>query len=381
MQKYLSFILVLLLLTSCSKKTDDVDLKKVSFSKLVDYEKDDMSDAYKAFQKNCKAIEQKKGEFIDTSFIKINRQDYINVCRKSSAIAPENFAQFIKDNFTPYLVTYKGSPEGKFTAYYEAELNTSYSKDETYRYPIYAKPYDLIEVNLQDFDSTLPATKLLGRLDNGKLIPYYTRKEIYENGANAPVILWSDSYVDLYIMQIQGSAIAKLPSGEKIRISYAENNGHKFKGIGSILLSKKVISSGQASMGNIKKWLKQNFDKAQEYMNENQRYIFHRLGNVEGPMGALGVALTSGRSMAVDRNYIPLGAMLWLETTNPDNEKMNKIVIAQDIGGAIKGAIRGDYFWGSGGDDILEKAGKMNSKGQYYILIPNHTEMTNGKKN
>lgn len=374
MQKYLSFIIVLLLLTSCVKKTDDVELEKVSFSKLVDFEKDNMTGAYKAFRKSCEAIALKTGEFIDDSAIKINRKDYMAVCAKSSGIAPKKFGEFIKNHFTPYLVTFNGSAEGKFTAYYEAELNASYVKDDKYRYPIYAKPYDLVEVNLKDFDKSLPDKKILGRVDSGKLVPYYTRKEIYEKGLNAPVILWADSYVDLYIMQIQGSAVAKLPNGQKIRISYAENNGHKFKGIGSILLSKKVIPSGQASMGNIKKWLKQNFDKAKEHMNENERYIFHRLGNEDGPMGALGVGLTSGRSLAVDKKFIPLGAMLWLETSKPDNKKLNKLVVAQDIGGAIKGAVRGDYFWGSGGDDILEKAGKMNSKGQYYILIPNHSE-------
>ncbi|MBR1948319.1 MAG: MltA domain-containing protein, partial [Alphaproteobacteria bacterium] len=214
-----------------------------------------------------------------------------------------------------------------------------------------------------------------------KLTPYYTRKEIYDNGLNAPIILWGDSYIDIYIMQIQGSAVAKLPNGEKVRISFAESNGHKFKGIGSILLSKKLIPASQASMGNIKKWLKENFDTAKETMNENKRYIFHKIGNDEGPIGALGVDLTAGRSLAVDKTIIPLGAMLWLETSSPDNNKLNKLVMAQDIGSAIKGAIRGDYFWGSGGDDILEKAGKMNSKGQYYILIPKQSEITNGEKN
>ena len=140
MQKYLSFIIAVLLLTSCSKKTDDVVLEKVSFSKLVDFDKDNMSDAYKAFRKSCDAISQKKGEFIDDSVIKINRKDFMTACAKSSGIAPKKFGEFIKNNFTPYLVSFKGNPEGKFTAYYEAELNASYTKDETYRYPIYAKP-------------------------------------------------------------------------------------------------------------------------------------------------------------------------------------------------------------------------------------------------
>ncbi len=381
MQKYLSFILILLLLTSCLKKEDEVELEKVSFSELKGFENDDASQVYEAFQKSCEVILLKTGEFIDTSFIKINRDDYINVCSKSSGINPQKFKDFIKFNFTPYLVSHKGSSQGKFTAYYEAQINASYIKDDKYKYPIYGRPYDLIELNLKDFDETLPNKKILGRVEDGKLIPYYTREEIYKNGVNAPIILWADNYVDIYVMQIQGSAVANLPDGNKIRISFAESNGRKFKGIGSILLSKKLIPASQASMGNIKKWLNENFDIAKESMNENERYIFHKISDAEGPIGAQGVSLTAGRSMAVDRTIIPLGAMLWLETTMPNSQDLNKLVMAQDIGSAIKGAVRGDYFWGSGGDDILEQAGKMNSQGQYYILIPNHVETVNGKTN
>lgn len=380
MQKYLYCIITLLLLTSCSQK-EDIELKKSSFSQLKDFENDDASQVYDAFRKSCEVISLKNSEFIDNSLIKINRNDYMNICAKSFGINPQKFKDFIKENFTPYLVTYKGSSQGKFTSYYESEINVSYTKDHKYKYPIYAKPYDLVELNLRDFDKTLPDKRILGRVSDGKLVPYYTRKEIYDNGINAPVILWADNYVDIYIMQIQGSAVANLPDGKKIRISYSENNGHKFKGIGSILLSKKLIPASQASMGNIKKWLNENFETAKENMNENERYIFHKISDADGPTGAMGVSLTAGRSLAVDRSIIPLGAMLWLETNTPDNKKLNRLIMAQDIGSAIKGAIRGDYFWGSGGDDILDKAGKMNSQGQYYILIPNSSETTNGKKN
>lgn len=369
------------MMTSCVKKDDDVVLTKSSFSKLIDLKNDNASEVYYAFRKSCEALAEKKGDYIGENSIKINRKDFMNVCAKSAGVSPQKFKEFIKNNFTPYLVTYKGSSEGKFTAYYEAEINASYTKDETYKYPIYGVPYDLVEVNLKDFDKNLPNKRILGRVDNGKLVPYYTRKEIYEKGINAPVVLWGDSYIDIYIMQIQGSAVAKLPNGEKLRISFAESNGREFRGIGSILLSKKLIPSGQASMGNIKKWLKENFDTAKDEMNENQRYIFHKIGNGEGPIGALGVDLTAGRSLAVDKTIIPLGALLWLETTAPDNTKINRFVMAQDIGSAIKGAVRGDFFWGSGGDDVLEKAGKMNAKGQYYILIPNNSETSNDKEN
>ncbi len=382
MRKYLIVTLIFILLAGCSqeqKTADDVSLKPVSFKELSSFENDDMLTAYVAFQKGCAKIATQKGEFLGSAKIKVNRADYLAACKKAENILPAHFKDFIKQNFTPYRVIYQGEAQGKFTAYYESEINASYTPDEVYKYPVYGRPYDMIELDLSYFDSSLPNKKIVGRIIDNKLVPYYTRAEINQNGVNAPVILWADSYVDIYIMQIQGSAVAHMADGSKIRIAFAESNGRPFKGIGSILLSKGLIEAGQASMGKIKKWLKENTHLAVANMDENQRYIFHQLGDPQGPIGALGVPLTAGRSLAVDKSFVPLGSLLWLETSFPNSMPLNKLVLAQDIGGAIKGAVRGDYFWGSGGDDILEEAGKMNSQGQYFILIPNHTEKTDGQ--
>ncbi len=375
MLKRLVTLVFVLVLAACSKeeaKKSDVELKEVDFSVLHGFEDDDFSSARTAFLRSCEAVAKGKGEFLGHSAIKINRQDYLLACAKARQTPKAQFKEFVKNNFTPYQVTYKGSSEGKFTSYYEAEINASYTKDDVYKYPVYGIPNDLIEVNLKDFDASLPAKKIIGRKQGNKLIPYYTRAEINKHGLKAPVILWADCAVDVFVMQIQGSAVAKLPDGSRQRIAFASSNGRPFKGIGSILLEKGLLQVGQASMGNIKKWLKSNPEEAYVNMNENDRYIFHRLGNPEGPIGALGVPLTAGRSLAVDKEFIPLGALLWLETTLPGNKPLNKLMVAQDIGSAIKGAVRGDYFWGSGGDDVLSLAGSMNSKGTYYILLPQH---------
>ena len=384
MKKYLFFIVLVILTASCSPKQDErnLQLKKASFADMKGFADDNMHSAYDAFMQSCNAIRAQSGEHISsTAAIKISRKDYVEKCNLAASIKPENFSAFIKENFTPYLVLHSDSSKGKFTSYYESQINASYVKDEVYKYPVYGRPYDLVEVNLQDFDKSLPNKKVLGRVEGEKLVPYYSREQIFNDGINAPVILWADSYIDVYIMQIQGSAVAKLNDGSEIRISFRESNGLPFRGIGSILLQKGLIKSGEASMGSIKQWLKNNPEIAIKNMNENQRYIFHRLGNPDGPMGAQGVPLTPGRSLAVDRNFIPLGSLLWLETSHPDKGSINKLVLAQDIGSAIKGGVRGDYFWGSGGDDVLSLAGKMNSEGQYYILIPNQTEGLDGKTN
>lgn len=377
MKNLFKILFLCCLIVSCKEQetvqhvTKDLELKKASYQDLKNWQKDDISSAIKAFKKSCLQINKKNSEYIDSSSeIKIKTKTYKNLCQAIEHISPQNYKKFIEENFSPYLVKYQGSSEGKFTSYYEAKLFASYKKSDKYKYPIYGYPFDLVEINLQDFDKTLPNKRLVGRVKNQKFIPYYTRAEIHEKPLNAPILLWADNEVDIYVMQIQGSAVAHMEDGSEIRIGYAENNGHPFKGIGSILLEEKKINAGQASMAKIKQWLKENPDKAIEPMNKNKRYVFHRLINADGPIGAQGVSLTAGRSLAVDRKYIPLGALLWLETTGPDKENINKLVVAQDVGGAIKGAVRGDYFWGSGGDDILAKAGKMHSKGQYYILLP-----------
>ena len=378
MLKKFVIIALLIIVCACSQEDKgtkaDLQLQEVSFAKLQGFDKDNFSLSQKAFLLSCEALSKGKSEFLGHSEIKINRQDYLSLCKIAKQLSAARFKEFIKNNFIPYRIVYKGSSEGKFTSYYEAEINASYTKDDVYKYPVYGIPYDLIEVNLKDFDETLPNKKIVGRQSGNRLIPYYTRAEINKGHLKAPIILWADSEVDIFVMQIQGSAVAKFADGSSQRIAFAGSNGRKFKGIGSILLEKGLIKAGQANMGSIKKWLKANPKEAFANMNENERYIFHRLGNPLGPIGALGVPLTAGYSLAVDKSFIPLGALLWLETTLPDGQPLNRLMSAQDIGSAIKGAIRGDYFWGSGGDDILSLAGSMNSKGSYFILLPKQTE-------
>lgn len=353
----------------------ELKLEKVPFSTLKNWSKDDFVPAMDAFKKSCSKILAIKKESLGNSEIKIPTKSYQDICKLLPHIKQQDYQKFLESHFHPYAVTYKNSPTGKFTSYYEAELKASYNKSDKYKYPIYGRPNDMIEINLQDFDKTLPNRRFVGRIKDKKLIPYFTRDEISKNPIDAPVILWSDSDIDIYVMQIQGSAVAHLEDGSFVRIGYAETNGREFKGIGSILLEKGLLQPGEVTMGNIKRWLKNNLKLAQAPLNENQRYVFHRLITAEGPLGAQGVPLTAGRSLAVDKSYVPLGALLWLETTGPHREKIDKLVVAQDIGGAIKGAIRGDYFWGSGNDDILELAGRMHSNGQYYILIPQSVEV------
>lgn len=272
---------------------------------------------------------------------------------------------------------------GTFTGYYEANLKGSLTRGGAYQVPIYGKPRNLVTIQLEDF---LPATSpwpsgiptsLVGRvIDNGDVRPYYTRAEIDAEGAiaaDADVLLWADDAVAVHILHIQGSGRVTLPDGQVMRIGFAGHNGRAFRGIGSILLEAGELKPGGASMIAVREWLAQHPAKAMDYMNRNTRYIFFRRLNpaetADGPVGAQGVSLTPLRSLAVDPGFVPLGAPVWADTTDPDGNSLQRLMVAQDVGAAITGAVRGDIFWGHGEDAFL-KAGRMKSAGRYYIFVP-----------
>ena len=374
---------LLLLLVSCRGGeqqdtfvgTGKFSLQKSSFSALNGWKNDDFYLFDKAIKSVCGAIIKNPRQSLKSEHLEYSLSEYKAHCKKISQINNKKvLKQYIEDNFEPYAVLINGGASGKFTSYYEANIRASYEKGGKYQYPIYGRPKDLVEVNLRDFDSSLPNQRLIGRVRNGKLIKYYTREEIDNGLLDAPVILWGDDEVDIFIMQIQGAAVATLPDGHEVRVGYAENNGHKFRGIGSILLEKKLIKPSEASMPKIREWLKKNGQTAKKNMLLNNRYIFHQIVKADGPVGAMGLPLYAGRAIAVDRSYIPLGSMMWLETTAPDGSKLNKMVMAEDVGSAIIGGIRGDYFWGHG-EEALAQAGRMNATGRYYIILPKGTEV------
>ena len=384
MKKIATFLLVFLL-TACPQKKEHKpdelsvttgmkpELQAAAFDELDGWNRDNLSEMRETLQRNCKRIAGIKTDWLGNSAIKVDTKLYQKICNK---LVDENLANdndlrhFIEHNFDPFLVLNDGNADGKFTSYYESQINASFHKHGKYKYPVYGVPSDLVEINLKDFDESLPAKRLIGRVNKKKVVPYFDRAAIENSGVSAPVLMYADSLVDVHVMQIQGSAVAIMDNGKKVRVGYADNNGLPFRGIGSILLENKELSAGKANMIEIKKWLNNNPEKAKKYMQQNRRYIFHRIINESGPVGAFGLPLQGGRSLAVDRDVIPLGSLLWLVTQKPTGEAINKLVVAQDIGSAIKGVVRGDYFWGSGGDDVLAQAGSMNSSGKYFILLP-----------
>ena len=197
-----------------------------------------------------------------------------------------------------------------------------------------------------------------------------TRRELETGKTKIPadIIAWVKEPVDLFILQIQGSGILRLPDGSKIGIGYDGNNGHSFTGIGTVMAKKGLLKKGAYTMSEIRDWLIAHPERAREMMHENKRYIFFKKLDKPGAVGASGVPLTAGRSLAVDPAYIPSGSFLWLQADH-HGMSLNRLMTAQDTGSAIKGVVRGDLFWGTG-ENALKEAGRMRSQGTYYLLLP-----------
>jgi membrane-bound lytic murein transglycosylase A len=282
---------------------------------------------------------------------------------------------FFESAFVPWLVhNADGGTEGLITGYYEPLLRGSRAADRAYRFPIYGVPADLLVVDLAENNPEIKGIRLRGRLQANKVVPYYTRAEI-ERGL-APLrgreILWVDDPVELFFLHIQGSGRIRLPGGETVRMGFAEHNGHPYRSIGKILVERGELSMDKASMQGIKQWASRNPARLASLLQENPAYVFFREmpESPFGPLGAQGVPLTPGRSIAVDAMTTPLGAPVFLSTSSPaPTHALNRLVIAQDTGTAIKGAVRADFFWGFG-DDAGQSAGRMRQNGRMWILYP-----------
>ncbi|MBE0612198.1 MAG: murein transglycosylase A [Burkholderiales bacterium] len=356
-------------------------LEAVRWLNLPGWTNDDPRAALPAFLRSC---------------IRLSAQAAWRASCARAAQLPETASvrEFFETEFLPYRVANAdGSTEGLATGYYEPLLRGSRSKEGPYRYPLYATPEDLLIVDLAEVSPTLKHLRLRGRLEGRRVVPYYPRAEI-EHGLPALAgkeLLWIDDPVDLFFLQIQGSGRVRLPNGELVRVGYADQNGQPYKSIGRYLVEQGELKLEQASMQGIKDWAAANPEKLVALLNQNPSYVFFRempapdgsqsaatgaptkTGGpmtTGGPVGALGVALTPERSIAVDPRYIPLGAPVYVATTWPGSaQPLVRLMQAQDSGGAIRGAVRADFFWGFG-DAAGALAGRMRQSLKMWVLLP-----------
>ena len=267
-----------------------------------------------------------------------------------------------------------GSADGLMTGYYEPLLHGSRTPSVTYPVPLYAVPGDLLTVDLASVYPELKNMRLRGRLEGNKVLPYLSRADI--DGMKTPLagteLVWVDNAVEAFFLQVQGSGRIQLPDGSMMRVGYADQNGYPYRSIGRVLADRGELRLEQTSMQGIKAWGKRHPDKLPELLAQNPSFVFFKelLNTSGGPLGALGVPITGGRSIAVDARAIPLGAPVWLATTEPASSTvMNRLVLAQDTGGAIRGNVRADFFWGFG-DAAGKQAGMMKQSGRMWVLLP-----------
>ena len=281
---------------------------------------------------------------------------------------------FFETQFVPYaLISTTSGEVGMVTGYYEPIIDGSRAPSAQFRFPIYGVPQDLVVVDLGNVVPETRGLRLRGRLDGRRLVPYYTRGEIDARGDAfaAPVIAWGGDPIELFFLQIQGSGQVQLETGERIRIGYADQNGHPYRSLGRYLVERGEMLLEQASMQGIKAWAQANPQKLQDALGQNPSYVFFReLPTPEGPIGALNVPLQAQYSLAVDRRFVPLGAPVYLATTMPlSEEPLERLMAAQDVGGAIRGVVRADFYWGTG-PDAGAQAGRMRQPGRMWLLWP-----------
>jgi membrane-bound lytic murein transglycosylase A len=338
-------------------------LRRSDWSQLPGWRKDDVALAWEPFLAGCRVLAKQDA--------------WRAVCAAAERVrnpSREDARRFFELYFTPFqLVQPDGGEEGLATGYYEPLLKGSRTRSSRYRYPVYGVPDDLLVVDLAEVYPELKGMRLRGRLDGRRVVPYYSREQIEQGrgAAAAKVILWVDDAIELFFLQIQGSGRIVLDTGETVRVGYGEQNGYPYRSIGRVLVERGELTLDKASMQGIQAWARANPGKVTELLNQNASYVFFsETPPGPGPYGALGVPLTAQRSVAVDRVFVPLGAPVFIATTWPlSSRPLNRLMLAQDTGGAIRGAVRADFFWGFG-DEAAREAGRMKQALRMWVLLP-----------
>ena len=383
-----STILALTLITTSFWwfSTQTITLKQSSFAQLPDWKTAPVKQSLIAFRLSCQTfLKQDPEKWIGSQHISIQVKDWQPACRAAMAINPisnETARTFFTTWFTPVEFS-QGKPiHGLFTGYYMPLLHGSIHKTKKYNVPVYGLPSNLVTANLGLFKPDLKNRRIVGRLAGKNLVPFYTREEI-NNGAirkMAPVLFWIDNPMDRVFLEIEGSGVVDLTDGKRLYVGYAGENGAPYMSIASVLIKQGRLTRDTASSKNIKQYLDDHPEEIDQVLNQNKSFVFFNQLKTDAALGAQGVGLTPGYSLAVDPKWIPYGTPAWLSTTVPTaNNKgkipFNRLMIAQDTGGAIRGTVRGDVFWGAG-KKASYIANHMQDQGRYWLLLPRHIAAT-----
>ncbi|MTV55341.1 murein transglycosylase A [Pseudoduganella buxea] len=339
-------------------------LVPATFAELPGWARDDLRAAWPAFLSSCSVL-GKRADWRESCTVART------VDKGSEAAIRLFFETFLQPQ---RVVAPDGSDSGLVTGYYEPLLRGARKQGGPYQTPLYRVPDDLLTIELAGLYPDLKGKRLRGRLQGRKVVPYSSRAEIAQASFTGKELLWVEDSVEAFFLEVQGSGRVQLDSGETVRVAYADQNGHPYKSIGKWLIEQGELTPEQASAQGIKAWIAGHPTRKQELFNANPSYVFFREEKLPdpsiGPKGSLGVPLTPQRSVAVDASQVPLGVPLFLSTTQAASDiPMQRLVMAQDTGGAIKGAIRVDFFFGFG-TEAAENAGRMKQRGQVWLLLP-----------
>lgn len=343
-----------------------VQFRAASWRELPDWPGDQLLAGWPAWLKSCTKIG--------------NRAEWKSVCAVANTIAPtdyESIRHFFENNFAPWRIEANsgagtGATAAFVTGYYDVLLKGSRTFKPG-RVPLYGVPNDLLTIDLGDLYPELKGKRVRGRLQGRTVVPYWSRSDI-DNGKtklDASILGWADDPIDAFILHVQGSGRLQLEDGSLLRLGYADQNGQPYRSIGKWLVDRGELTLEQASMPSIRAWAQAHPARVQELIDSNPSFIFFKAApGSSGAIGALNVPLTDGASVAVDPKFIALGSPIYLSTTRPDNNQtLHRLVQAQDTGGAIRGPLRVDYFWGSSAE-AANLAGTMKQSGQLWLLWP-----------
>lgn len=361
-------------------KKPQIHLKPLAFSELPGWGQVQSKKSLEAFLISCKAfLRQNPEKNVGSQFIELKAKDWQKICTAALKVDKEDEGEiqaFFESWFVPAEFFDNRPVGGLFTGYYMPLIPGSLTKTEIFTVPIYSVPKNMIQVDLRKFIPDLKKRyKVVGRVKGNQLVPYYTRKDIVQGAIakDSTVIAWIEDRVDRQFLEIEGSGVIELNSGDKVTVGYAAENGAPYTSIARILIERGVLTKHNASMQGIRRYFKEHPEEVDDVLFQNKSFVFFNSHPREEALGSQGVPLTPGYSLAVDRKWIPMGMPLYLKTVRPDKKDKKKplerLMIAQDTGGAIRGPVRGDIYWGTG-EKAIFIAGHMKNMGIYYLFLP-----------